>query len=147
MKRPRELIVVNVMALALLLVVLLLGWHEAAAFGLAVLGIMDRAYATRISNLLGLAAQNGIEVETLAKEIAFNNSVRRQEELNLKLEKKRWYLTKIRKEKNIKPMIERIASVLYRKLRWRKILRRKAVGNAYRNAIGDVKYYDQLYLD
>ena len=41
MKHPRELIVVNVMALALLLVGLLLGWHEAAAFGLAVLVIMD----------------------------------------------------------------------------------------------------------
>ena len=41
MKRPRELIVVNVVALIILLAVLLLGWREAAAFGLAVLVIMD----------------------------------------------------------------------------------------------------------
>jgi len=41
MKRPRELIVTNVMALLVLLVVLLLGWREAAAFGLAVLLILD----------------------------------------------------------------------------------------------------------
>lgn len=112
-----------------------------------VLGIMDHAYATRISKLLGLTAQNGIDVETLAKEIANNNSIRRQEELRLKREKKRWFLTKIKEEKNIKPMVERIASALYRKLKWRKILRSKAVDNAYRNAIGDVKYYDSIALD
>jgi hypothetical protein len=41
MKRPRELIVTNVLALLVLLVVLLLGWREAAAFGLAVLLILD----------------------------------------------------------------------------------------------------------
>jgi hypothetical protein len=41
MKRPRELIVVNVVALLFLLVVLLIGWGEAAGFGLAVLVIMD----------------------------------------------------------------------------------------------------------
>jgi type IV secretory pathway TrbD component len=40
-KRPRELIVTNVLALVVLLVVLLLGWREAAAFGLAVLLILD----------------------------------------------------------------------------------------------------------
>lgn len=41
MKRPRELIVTNILALLVLLVVLLLGWREAAAFGLAVLLILD----------------------------------------------------------------------------------------------------------
>jgi hypothetical protein len=41
MKRLRELIVVNVVALILLLVVLLIGWREEAAFGLAVLVIID----------------------------------------------------------------------------------------------------------
>ena len=41
MKRPRELIVVNVVALLILLVVFLIGWGEAAAFGLAVLVILD----------------------------------------------------------------------------------------------------------
>ena len=41
MKRPRELVVTNVLALLVLLVVLLLGWREAAAFGLAVLLILD----------------------------------------------------------------------------------------------------------
>jgi hypothetical protein len=41
MKRPRELIVTNMLALLVLLVVLLLGWREAAAFGLAVLLILD----------------------------------------------------------------------------------------------------------
>ena len=41
MKRPRELIVTNVLALLVLLVVLLLGWRESAAFGLAVLLILD----------------------------------------------------------------------------------------------------------
>jgi len=41
MKRPRELIVTNILALLVLLVVLLLGWREAAAFGLAVLVILD----------------------------------------------------------------------------------------------------------
>jgi hypothetical protein len=40
-KRPRELVVTNVLALLVLLVVLLLGWREAAAFGLAVLLILD----------------------------------------------------------------------------------------------------------
>jgi hypothetical protein len=41
MQRPRDLIVTNVLALLLLLVVLLAGWREAAAFGLAVLVILD----------------------------------------------------------------------------------------------------------
>ena len=112
-----------------------------------VLDIMDRAYGTRISKLLQLAAQNEINIEILAREIASSNSIRRQEELRLKHKKRRWFLTKIREEKNIKPMIERMASVLYRKLRWRKILRPKAVANAYRNAIGDVKYYDSISLN
>jgi len=40
-KRPHELVVTNVLALLVLLVVLLLGWREAAAFGLAVLLILD----------------------------------------------------------------------------------------------------------
>jgi hypothetical protein len=40
-KRHRDLIVTNVAAFLVLLVVLLLGWKEAAAFGLAVLVIMD----------------------------------------------------------------------------------------------------------
>jgi len=41
MKRRRELIVPNIVALPVLLVVLLAGWREAAAFGLAVLILMD----------------------------------------------------------------------------------------------------------
>lgn len=41
MKRRRELIVTNLLALSVLLVVLLVGWWDAAAFGLAVLVIMD----------------------------------------------------------------------------------------------------------
>lgn len=41
MKRRRDLIVTNVAAVAVLLVALLLGWWEAAAFGLAVLVFMD----------------------------------------------------------------------------------------------------------
>jgi hypothetical protein len=41
MKRWRDLIVTNVVALLVLLFVLLVGWREAAAFGLAVLVIMD----------------------------------------------------------------------------------------------------------
>lgn len=41
MQRRRDLIVTNVLALVVLLVVLLLGWVEEAAFGLAVLVIMD----------------------------------------------------------------------------------------------------------
>ena len=41
MKRQRDLIVTNVAALAVLFVALLLGWWEAAAFGLAVLVFMD----------------------------------------------------------------------------------------------------------
>jgi hypothetical protein len=40
-KRRRDLIVTNVAAVAVLLVALLLGWREAAAFGLAVLVFMD----------------------------------------------------------------------------------------------------------
>jgi membrane protein implicated in regulation of membrane protease activity len=40
-KRRRDLIVTNVAAVAVLLVALLLGWWEAAAFGLAVLVFMD----------------------------------------------------------------------------------------------------------
>ena len=41
MKRRRDLIVTNLAALLVLLIALLLGWREAAAFGLAVLVIMD----------------------------------------------------------------------------------------------------------
>jgi hypothetical protein len=42
MQRWRDLVVTNVVALVLLLlVVFLTGWREAAAFGLAVLVIMD----------------------------------------------------------------------------------------------------------
>lgn len=41
MKRHRELIVTNLAALVVLLAALLFGWKEAAAFGLAVLIIMD----------------------------------------------------------------------------------------------------------
>jgi len=41
MKRRRDLIVVNVVALLFLLIVLVIGWWEEAAFGLAVLVIMD----------------------------------------------------------------------------------------------------------
>ena len=41
MKRRRDLIVTNIAALLVLLVALLLGWSEAAAFGLAVLLFMD----------------------------------------------------------------------------------------------------------
>ena len=41
MKRHRELIMPNIVALPVLLVVLLAGWREAAAFGLAVLVLMD----------------------------------------------------------------------------------------------------------
>lgn len=41
MQRWRDLVVTNVVALVLLLVVFLIGWREAAAFGLAVLVIMD----------------------------------------------------------------------------------------------------------
>jgi Zn-dependent protease with chaperone function len=41
MKRRRELIVTNLLALVVLLAVLLVGWWDAAAFGLAVLVILD----------------------------------------------------------------------------------------------------------
>ena len=37
----RDLIVTNLLALLVLLIVLLAGWREAAAFGLAVLLVMD----------------------------------------------------------------------------------------------------------
>jgi hypothetical protein len=40
-KRGRDLIVTNLVALLLLLVVFVLGWREAAAFGLAVLLMMN----------------------------------------------------------------------------------------------------------
>ena len=41
MKRHRDLIVTNVAAFLVLIVALLLGWKEAAAFGFAVLVLMD----------------------------------------------------------------------------------------------------------
>lgn len=41
MKRRRELIVTNVVVLVVLLAVSLVGWWDAAAFGLAVLVILD----------------------------------------------------------------------------------------------------------
>lgn len=41
MKRRRELIVTNLLALVLLLIVFLIGWREAAAFGLATLTILN----------------------------------------------------------------------------------------------------------
>ena len=41
MKRQRDLIVTNIPAVSVLIAALLLGWREAAAFGLAVLVFMD----------------------------------------------------------------------------------------------------------
>jgi hypothetical protein len=41
MTRRRELLVANLVALLVLLVVLLIGWWQEAAFGLAVLAILD----------------------------------------------------------------------------------------------------------
>jgi membrane protein implicated in regulation of membrane protease activity len=41
MKRHRDLIVTNLVALMVLLAALLVGWQEAAAFGLAVLVVMN----------------------------------------------------------------------------------------------------------
>lgn len=41
MKRRRDLIVTNLVALVILLAALLLGWREAAAFGLAVLAVLN----------------------------------------------------------------------------------------------------------
>jgi hypothetical protein len=41
MKRRRDLIVTNIAALLVVLIAFLLGWREAAAFGLAVLAFMD----------------------------------------------------------------------------------------------------------
>jgi hypothetical protein len=41
MRSKRDLVVADLAALFLLLIVLLLGWHEAAAFGLAVLVLMN----------------------------------------------------------------------------------------------------------
>jgi hypothetical protein len=39
--RRRELLVTNILGLAVLLVVLLMGWWDAAAFGLVVLVVLD----------------------------------------------------------------------------------------------------------
>jgi len=47
MKRRRDLLVTNAVALALLLVVLLLGWREEAAVGLVVLVVMDALVLVR----------------------------------------------------------------------------------------------------
>jgi hypothetical protein len=41
MRRKRDLLIANVLAFVVLLAALLAGWREAAAFGLAVLVIMD----------------------------------------------------------------------------------------------------------
>lgn len=41
MKRRRELVVTNILALLVLFIAVLAGWGDAAAFGLAVLVIMD----------------------------------------------------------------------------------------------------------
>ncbi len=41
MKHRRDLIAANVVGLLVLLVVLLIGWWQEAAFGLAILGILD----------------------------------------------------------------------------------------------------------
>jgi dolichol kinase len=41
MRRKRDLLVTNILALLILLAALLAGWREAAAFGLAVLVVMD----------------------------------------------------------------------------------------------------------
>ena len=41
MKRWRDLIVTNVVALLVLLIALLVGWREAAVFGLAILVVMN----------------------------------------------------------------------------------------------------------
>lgn len=41
MKRRRQFVVTNILALLVLLIAVLVGWGDAAAFGLAVLVIMD----------------------------------------------------------------------------------------------------------
>ena len=59
MKHPRDLIVSNVIALLVLLAVLLVGWWEAAAFGLVVLALLDLMVLIR-----GRQAHSDHEAET-----------------------------------------------------------------------------------
>ena len=47
MKHRRELIVTNVLALLVLVIALIAGWRDAAAFGLAVLVMMDLMIVVR----------------------------------------------------------------------------------------------------
>jgi len=59
MKRGRDLIVTNLVALLLLLVVLAVGWQQAAAFGLAVLVMMNVFVLLR--ERLGRASLDSLE--------------------------------------------------------------------------------------
>ncbi|MFC2029233.1 hypothetical protein ACFLWA_00715 [Chloroflexota bacterium] len=61
MERGRELIVTNLVALLLLLIVLVVGWKQAAAFGLAVLVMMNVFVLLR--ERLGRSSQDSLEEE------------------------------------------------------------------------------------
>lgn len=58
MSIPPELIFANGVTLVVLLFVLFLGWHEAAAFGLATLVILNLLVALRGRQARGAAAQH-----------------------------------------------------------------------------------------
>jgi hypothetical protein len=64
MQRWRDLFVTNVVALLLLLVLSLIGWREAAAFGLAVLVIMNLLVVLRKRGARSDVEQEDDKIET-----------------------------------------------------------------------------------
>lgn len=73
MRVPRELVAANVAALLVLVVAMLLGWREAAAFGLATLVILDllvllRGHPTRGGTVPGESEERHGETEGEGRE-------------------------------------------------------------------------------
>jgi len=68
MKVPRELVLANAAALLVLVLVLLLGWREAAAFGLATLVILNLLVVLRGRQARGVDASEEVEAPLEEKE-------------------------------------------------------------------------------
>jgi len=113
-----------------------------------VLNIMDKTFELKISKLMDLSNDKKVAIKDLAAQIAQNNFARLRKSKTLSKNKWKYFIAKIKEEKNIVSMLERATGRLYKKLQGRNfflknILKPGAVAHAYRNAVGDVKYYPE----
>jgi glutamate dehydrogenase (NAD(P)+) len=114
-----------------------------------VLDIMDKTFQVKISKLIRLSNHNDMNIEQLALKIACSNFVRLRNDVTLRQNRAKWFIAKIKEEKSIVPVLERLACRLYTTFHGghfflKDILRPLAIANVYRNALGDVKNYPTL---